>query len=339
MLAKTFLNLQHKLSTCTFATLAAISILLAACMPAPASAEENFPNKPIRLIVPFTPGGVTDTSGRLIADQLSRRIGQQIIVENKPGASGNIGSAMVATAEPDGYTLVLGFDGTMVINPHIFSNIPFDTIKDFIPIGKIGDTVLILVAYPKYQAQTLKDIIALSKQPGQTVNFGSSGIASPQHIAVELLNQQTGSKLVHVPYKGGGQAMIDVQAGVIPLVYTAVAGAYPYIKSGRLTAVAVSSKERAASLPDVPTFIESGVPNFVASGWVGIFAPIKTPRPVVDYLNNELNAVLALPEVKARLETLGITATPGTPEQFSQEIASDLSRYGKVIKEADIRMD
>lgn len=335
MLKKIFTIMQRKLSSTIILSLAAVLVGVSAS----ACAQNIFPNKPIRLIVPFTPGGVTDTSGRLIADQLSRRIGQQIIVENKPGASGNIGSAMVANSEPDGYTLALGFDGTMVINPHIYSNIPFDTIKDFAPIGKIGDTVLILVAYPKFEAQTLKEIIALSKQPDRTVNFGSSGIASPQHIAVELLNQQTGSKLVHVPYKGGGQAMIDVQAGVIPLVYTAVAGAYPYIKSGRLNAVAVSSKQRAPSLPDVPTFIESGVPDFVASGWVGIFAPAKTPRPVVDYLNKELNAVLSTPEVKAKLETLGITATPGTPEQFSSEIASDLARYAKVIKEADIRAE
>lgn len=306
---------------------------------APAFAQNNFPNKPIRLIVPFAPGGVTDTSGRLIADHLSKRIGQPIYVENKPGASGNIGAAMVANAEPDGYTLVLGFDGTIVINPHIFTNMPLDTIKDLTPIGKIGETILILVSYPKFEAQTLQDIIALSKQPGKTINFGSSGVASPQHIAVELLNQQTGSKLVHIPYKGGGQAMIDVQAGVIPLVYTAVAGAYPYIKSGRLNAVAVSSQKRAPSLPDVPTFIESGVKDFVASGWVGIFAPSKTPQPVVDYLNKELNAVLSTPEIIAKLDTLGIEATPGTPQKFSKEIAEDLKRYGEVIKAANIKVE
>ena len=245
--------------------------LVLICAGTPVFAQAAYPNKPIRLIVPFTPGGVTDTSGRLIADQLSRRIGQQVIVENKPGASGNIGSALVASSEPDGYTLVLGFDGTMVINPHIFESVPFDTLKDFAPVGKIGETILVLVAYPKFEAQTLQEIIALSKQPGKTVNFGSSGVGSPQHVGIELLNQRTGSKLVHIPYKGGGQAMIDVQGGNIPLVYTAVAGAYPHIKTGRLNAVAVSSKERAPSLPDVPTFIESGVPDFVVSGWVGIF--------------------------------------------------------------------
>lgn len=308
-------------------------------MSATVMAQNSFPNKSIRLIVPFAPGGVTDTSGRLIADQLSRRIGQTIIVENKPGASGNIGAAMVANAEPDGYTLVLGFDGTIVINPHIFTNMPLNTTKDLRPIGKIGETILILVAYPKFEAQTLQEIIAISKQPGKTINFGSSGVASPQHIAVELLNKQTGSKLVHVPYKGGGQAMIDVQAGVIPLVYTAVAGAYPYIKSGRLNAVAVSSQKRASSLPDVPTFMESGVKDFVASGWVGIFAPAKTPQPIVDYLNKELNAVLSSPEVIAKLDTLGIESSPGTPEKFSKEIDADLKRYGDVIKAADIKAD
>ena len=313
--------------------------LILMCAGAQAVAQAPYPNKPIRLIVPFTPGGVTDTSGRLIADQLSRRIGQQIIVENKPGASGNIGSALVASSEPDGYTLVLGFDGTMVINPHIFASVPFDTLKDFAPVGKIGDTILVLVAYPKFEAQTLQEIIALSKQPGKTVNFGSSGVGSPQHVGIELLNQRTGAKLVHIPYKGGGQAMIDVQGGNIPLVYTAVAGAYAHIKTGRLNAVAVSSKERAPSLPDVPTFIESGVPDFVVSGWVGIFAPSKTPRPVIEYLNRELNAVLETPEVKAKLDTLGIESSPGTPEQFAKEIKADFDRYGVVIKAAGIKAD
>ena len=313
--------------------------LVLACLGAQSFAQAPFPNKPIRLIVPFSPGGVTDTSGRLIADQLSKRLGQQIIVENKPGASGNIGSALVATAEPDGYTLVLGFDGTMVINPHIFQSIPFDTIKDFAPIGKIGDTILVLVAYPKFEAQTLQEIIALSKQPGKTVTFGSSGVGSPQHVGIELLNQRTGAKLMHIPYKGGGQAMIDVQGGNIPLVYTAIAGAYAHIKNGRLNAVAVSSKDRAPSLPDVPTFIESGIPDFVVSGWVGVFAPAKTPRPVVEFLNRELNAVLQTPEVKAKLDTLGIEATPGSPEQFAREIKSDFDRYGVVIKAAGIKAD
>ena len=265
-------------------------------------AQTVFPAKSIRLVVPFTPGGVTDTSARLIAEYMSKKLDQQIIVENKPGASGNIGAAQVAAAEPDGYTLLLGFDGTMVINPHVFANIPFDTLKDFRPVGKIGDAILILVAYPGFKAQTLQQIIELSKQPGATVNFGSSGIGSPQHVAVELLNQRTGSKLIHIPYKGGGQAMIDVQGGTIPLVYTAVAGAYPHIMSGRITAIAVSSEKRAPSLPNVPTFIESGISDFIVNSWVGIFAPSKTPTAVIERLNSVLNEVLSDAEVSARLQ-------------------------------------
>jgi tripartite-type tricarboxylate transporter receptor subunit TctC len=183
-----------------------------------AAAQAAYPNKPIRLIVPFAPGGVTDTSGRLIADQLSKRLGQQVIVDNKPGASGNIGTQMVAAAEPDGYTLLLGFDGTMVINPHVFPKVGFDTAKDFAPIGKIGDAILILVSNPSVPAKTLQQVIALSKTQSGGLSYGTSGTGGTPHIAGELLKQRTGSNLVHIPYKGGGQAMIDVMGGSIPLV-------------------------------------------------------------------------------------------------------------------------
>ena len=305
----------------------------------PSSAQESFPNKAIRLVVPFAPGGVTDTSGRLIADGLSKRLGQQVFVENKPGASGNIGTAQVANALPDGYTLVLGFDGTMVINPHIFEKVPFDSIKDFAPVGKIGNAILILVANPKLAAKTLQEVIALSKTQNGGLSFGTSGIGGTPHIAGELLNQQTGSKLLHVPYKGGGQALIDVQGGNIALVYTAVAGAYQLIKTDRVVPIAVSSRVRAASLPDVPTFIESGVKDFVVDSWVGIFAPAKTPAPVINRLNQALNLVLNDPEIVAKLVTLGITASPGTPEKFGEEVKEGLSLYGKVIQAAGIKID
>ncbi len=299
----------------------------------------EWPEKSIRLVVPFAPGGVTDTSGRLIADALSKRLGQSVYVENKAGASGNIGTFEVANAAPDGYTLVLAFDGTMVINPNVFAKVPFDTVKDFAPIGKIGDAVLILVAHPGFAHRNLKDIIEASKKDPKGISYGTSGIGGTPHIAGELLNQRTGSKLVHVPYKGGGQAMADALGGNIPLVYTAVAGAFTHVKAGKLVPVAVSSLRRAPSLPDVPTFIEAGVPDFEASSWVGILAPAKTPRPVVDRLNKELNAVLTSPEVLAKLETLGITATPGTPEAFGEQMRRDLDKYGKVVKAAGIKAD
>jgi len=262
-----------------------------------------------------------------------------VIVENKAGASGNIGTAGGAQAAPDGYTLVLAFDGTMVINPHVFPKIPFDTLKDFAPIGKIGDATLIIVAHPSFPGKTLKDIIEISKKDPKGVSYGTSGIGGTPHVAGELLNMRTGSKLVHIPYKGGGQAMSDALGGNVPLVYTAVAGAFTHLQAGKLNAIAVSSRTRAPSLPDTPTFIESGVPDFEASSWVGILAPAKTPRAIVDKLNQELNAVLAMPEIVERLGKLGIVATPGTPEQFGEQMKNDLAKYGPVVKAAGIKAE
>lgn len=299
----------------------------------------QYPNKPIRLVVPFTPGGVTDTSGRLIAEQLSKRLGQQVVVDNKPGASGNIGTQMVATAEPDGYTLLLGFDGTLVINPHVFPKVGFDTLKDFAPIGKIGDAVLILVANPNAPIKTLKDVINLSKTQSGGLSYGTSGTGGTPHIAGELLKDRTGANLVHIPYKGGGQAMTDVLGGNIPLVYTAIAGAIPHIKSGKLHPVAVSSAQRASSLADVPTFIESGVADFDINSWVALLAPAKTPKAIVDKLNAELNAVLSDPAVRERLNGMGIAATPGSADKFAQEMQRDLTRYGSVVKSAGIKLE
>ena len=304
-----------------------------------AHAQSVYPVKPIRLIVPFTPGGVTDTSGRYIADQLSTKLGQQVVVENRPGASGNIGSYQVASAEPDGYTLLLGFDGTLVINPHVFEKISFDTVKDFSPIGKIGDAVLILVANNNFPGKTVNDMIAISKKDPQGLSYGTSGAGSSPHIAGELLKQKTGANLVHIPYKGGGQAMTDLLGGNIPLVYTAVAGANQHIKSGRLTPLAVSSFQRSSSLPDVPTFMESGIKDFELSSWVGLLAPAKTPRPVIMRLNQALNEILASTEGKERLNAMGITATVGSPEKFSEQIKFDLTRFAAIVKNANIKAE
>ncbi len=313
---------------------------LAACLlPLAALAQGTYPDRPVKLVVPFAPGGVTDTSGRLIAEALGKRLGQTVIVENKAGASGNIGTLGVVNAAPDGYTLVLGFDGTLVINPHVFSPFPFDPQKDLAPVGKIGDATLIIVAHPSLPARTLQELIAYSKKEAKGVSYGTSGVGGTPHIAGELLNQQTGSNLVHVPYKGGGQALGDALGGNIPLVYTAVAGAHQYVKSGKLVAIAVSSAKRSSSLPDVPTFIESGVAGFDVSSWVGILAPAQTPRPIIDRLNRELNAVLASPEIVEKLDTLGIAATPGTPEAFGAQIRADLAKYGKVVKAAGIKAE
>ena len=304
-----------------------------------AQAQIPYPSKPIRLVVPFTPGGVTDTSGRLIAEQLSKRLGQQVIVDNKSGASGNIGTQLVASAEPDGYTLLLAFDGTMVINPHVFEKVPFDTVKDFASIGKIGDAVLILVAHPGLNAKTLKEVVSLSQSQSGGLSYGTSGTGGTPHIAGELLKLKTNANLIHVPYKGGGQAMIDVLGGNIPLVYTAIAGAIQHVKSGKLHAVAVSSGQRANSLPQVPTFIESGVADFEINSWVGLMAPSKTPKAILDKLNTELNAVLSDTDIRERLNALGITAMPGSAQKFGDEVKRDLIRYGQVVKSAGIKSE
>lgn len=322
----------HRLFACTV-------IAFAALIPSLGHAQSNYPNRPIRLIIPFTPGGVTDTSGRFIAEQLSLKLGQQVIVDNKPGASGNIGTQMVATAEPDGYTLLLGYAGTLSINPTLSDKIPFDSVKDFAPIGKIGDAVLILVANNDFAGKSLSDVIEISRKNPNGLSYGTSGTGGTPNIAGELFKQKTGANLVHIPYKGGGQALLDLLGGNIPLVYTAVAGANQYVSSGRIKAIAVSSAKRSASMPDVPTFIEGGVKDFVIDDWVGLLAPAKTPKPIIMKLNQALNEILNSTEGKARLFAMGITPTPGTPEKFGEQIKGDLIRFAPIVKAANIKSE
>ncbi|WP_445263724.1 Bug family tripartite tricarboxylate transporter substrate binding protein [Ramlibacter sp. PS3R-8] len=305
----------------------------------PVAAQDAWPVKPIRLVVPFTPGGVTDTSARVVAEFLGRRLGQQVIVDNKPGASGNIGMALVKDAPADGYTLVLGFDGTMVINPHVFAKLPFDSLKDFTPIGKIGNAALILVANPNAPVKSMADLVAVSKATAGGLSFGTSGTGGTPHIAGELLKMRTGANLTHVPYKGGGQALTDVVGGSIPLVYTAVAGAHGFVKNGKLTALAVSSARRSSALPDVPTFAEAGIPDFVVDSWVGLLAPSGLPPAIATRLTTELNAVLNDADAREKLRVLGIEATPGSAAQFRDEMARDLARYGPVVKAAGIKIE
>jgi tripartite-type tricarboxylate transporter receptor subunit TctC len=312
-------------------------VALAVALP---SHAQDYPTKALRIVVPFSPGGVADNSVRAFADALGARLGQQVVVDNRPGASGNIGTQLVAQAAPDGYTLLLGFDGTMVINPHVFAKIPFDTLRDFAPVTKLGDAALILVSHPSVPAKNLSQFIAFARKArGTTFAYGTSGTGGTPHLAGELLKQRTGIPLEHIPYKGGGQAIIDGISGHIPLVFTAVATAQQYIKVGRLTALGVPSAKRSSALPDVPTFNESGIPGFDVSSWVGILVPAKTPRTIVERLQKEIAAALGGAQVRERYAVLGIETVANTPGEFTEQIKADLARWEKVVRAANLRVE
>lgn len=304
-----------------------------------AQAADTYPTKTVKLVVPFAPGGVTDTSGRIVAEALSKRLGQQVIVENKPGASGNIGAQLVATSAPDGYTLFLALDGTLVINPHAYSKIGFDTLKDFAPVAKIGNSVIILAANPAVKAKNLKELTALANATPGGMSYGTSGNASIVHLAGELLKQQSNSNFVHVAYKGGGPAVADALAGHIPLTFASAASINQHLKAGKLVALGVPSATRSAAYPDIPTFKESGIPGIELNSWVGIMAPAKTPAAIVAKLNKEINAVLQDPAVKAKLLGSGIEAANVSPAQFGDEIKRDLAMYKPVVEKAGIKVN
>ena len=305
----------------------------------PAAQAQTWPAKPVRIIVPFSPGGFADSSVRAIADRLAARLGQSVVVENRPGAGGNIGAELVAKSAPDGYTLLAGYDGTMVVNPHVYAKLGFDTLKDFAPVTKLGDGAVIVVAHPSVPANNLRELIALAKAKPGTLSFGSSGTGGSAHLACEMLNQRAGIELVHIPYKGGGQAITDVVGGQIPLVCTAIATAQQFIKSGKLKALGLTSATRDPAMPEVPTFAESGLPGFVVTSWMGILAPAHTPRAIVDRLQTEIAAVLQLPDVRARYAVLGIDPVGNKPEEYAEQLKADLDAWGPVVKKANLRIE
>jgi len=280
---------------------------------------------------------VADNSARVIAEPLGARLRQQVLVENRVGAGGNVGTHAAAQAEPDGHTLLLGYDGTLVINPHVYSAIPFDTMRDFAAVTKLGDATLILVAHPGAGVRSLKELIEAAK--AKPFSYGTSGTGNTTHLVAELLKQRTGAKLDHVPYKGGGQAIVDVVGGQIPLVFTAIATAQQYVHNGRLLALGVPSAKRSSALPNVPSFEESGLAPFDVSSWVGIFVPARTPKHVVDRLHKELVAVLQSQFVKDRYGVLGIEPVGNTPAQFTEQVRADYARWRDVVKAANVRVD
>jgi tripartite-type tricarboxylate transporter receptor subunit TctC len=300
---------------------------------------QPYPTKSIRLIVPFAAGGSTDALARAVGQKLGDNFGQQVVVDNRTGANGNIGTDMVAKANPDGYTLLMAFDATMVINPSAYSKLPFDPIKDFAPITKVAALPLILVAHPSFPASNTKELIAYAKsKPG--INYSSSGHASTPHLAMLMFAQRTGTQFTHIAYKGGGQAVIDVLAGQVPLLATAIPTVQAHIKAGKLKGIALTSAKRHASLPDVGTFAEAGITGFDVSAWYGLLAPAGTPKPVVVRIHDEVVKILATPEMKERfLTTIGGDPVGGTPEQFAADIKSDIVRWAKIVNDSGIKLE
>jgi tripartite-type tricarboxylate transporter receptor subunit TctC len=317
------------------------SILAAACAVAAGSAfaQDKWPQKPITYIVPFPPGGTTDILARAIAQKLGPALGTTIVVENKPGAGGNIGSDFVAKAKPDGYTIVGGTISSHAINPSIYKTMPYDALKSFQPITLIGTNANVLVVGAASPYKTAQDVIAAAKAKPGTISFASAGNGTSQHLSGELFKSLAGIQMEHVPYKGSGPAIQDVMAGHVPMMFDTTVVAAPHIQSGKVRALAVTSTKRVKSLPNVPTMTEAGVPGYEIVSWQGIFAPAGTPKDVVQRLNAEIVKILKMPDMRERLEALGLEPVGNTPDEFAAFQKAELAKWAKVVKDAKITAD
>jgi len=309
--------------------------IVATVLPGTGARAAEYPTKPIRLLVGFAPGGGTDTTARAISQKLTASLGQQVIVDNRPGVSGNIAAEITVNAPPDGYTVLFATIGALAVNPSLLKKMPFDPIKDLAPVTRAADSTNILVVHPSVAAKSVKELIAFAKS--KPLNCGSSGVGGAGHLALELFNLQAGTKMLHVPYKGGGPAIVDLLAGNINLIFATTASSIGHIKSGRIRALAVTTAKRSANVPELPTIAEAGLPGFEANNWNGIVVPAKTPRPIINRLNKEFTAALLLPDIKQFLFNQGLDAAPGTPEAFAAYIKSETAKWAKVIKAAGIK--
>lgn len=298
----------------------------------------DYPTRPIKIVVPFGAGGLTDIVARLVAERLSKDAGWTVIVENKTGAGGNIGAAEVARSKPDGYTLLMGSIGTNASNPFIYKRMPYDPKKDFAPITLAATGTLLLVVNPSLPIHSTRELIEYAtKHPGQ-LSYGSGGMGASQHLAGELLKSMSGIDIQHVPYKGLAPAIPDLLAGRIGLTFD-MATALPYVKEGKLRAIAVANPKRSQALPDVPTIAESGVPGYAASAWYGFFAPAGTPKDIVQLLNGKISGILKQDDIRARLMAMGAEPAVSTPEQLASFVEEESEKWGKVLKGLNLQLD
>jgi len=299
---------------------------------------DDYPSRPIRLIVPYAPGGGADAIGRIIAKRVSETIGQPIVIENRGGAGAILGTEAVKNADPDGYTLLVGQSGPISINPAVYKNLRYDPVRDFAPVTMTTAYPYILVINSRLPAQTLQDFVALAKSKPGEFNFGTTGIGAANHLVAELFNSRAGLKMTHIPYRGTALAVGDLLAGQVTMVFADAVSALPHIQAGTLRALAVSSKERAAIAPDVPTIAESGYPGFDAIGWHGILAPAKTPPAIVDRLNAEIVKALKDPATKALLETQAMQLVGNSPQEFAAFIKQDIALWQTVATQANVEV-
>ena len=314
-----------------------LALLLAAV--ATGAGAQGYPNKPIRIVVPFPAGGATDILARAAAQKLTEAWGQPVLVDNRPGAGGNIGSELVARAAPDGYTLEMGTVGTHAINASLYAKMPYDHVKDFAPVILVASVPNVLVVNPAVPVNSVQELIAYARANPGKLNFASSGSGTSIHLSGELFKVMAGVQMTHIPYKGSAPALQDLIAGQVQLMFDNLPPSLPQIKGGKLRALAVTSTARAPALPDVPTVAEAGLPGFEASSWFGILAPAGTPPEIIAKLNAEIAKWLASPEAREKMLALGANAAGGAPEDFAKHIAAETAKWQKVVKASGAKVD
>ena len=313
------------------------ALVLAASVPL--AFAQAWPSRPVKMVVPFPAGGPTDVLTRVLADKLTQALGQPVVVENKPGAGGSIGADLVAKSAPDGYTLVMATGSTHSVGPHLNPRLPYDPVKDFTPVIYVGNSTNVLLVSPTLGVGSVKELIALAKSRPEGLNYATSGIGSVAHLTSEMFASMAGIRLTHVPYKGTQLSITDLAAGQVAMLFDSTITGRTHIEQGRLKGLAVSSRKRSAILPDIPTVDESGLAGFDSWNYFGIWGPAGLPPAIVQRVNTEMNRILADPAVKERFLTLGFEITGGTPQQFAEVIASESRRWGKVIRDANIKVD
>jgi tripartite-type tricarboxylate transporter receptor subunit TctC len=314
-------------------------LLASAFIAAQAADAPKYPTHPVRIIAQFQPGTSTDILARVIAQKLTETLGEQVVVDNRPGAGAIVGTELGAKAAPDGYTLTMGVSSAFGINPTLYSKLPYDAVRDFAPITNIALTPQTLFTSPSTSMKSVKDFVAAAKARPGAINFASLGSGSTSHLTMEMFRSAAGIKLNHIPYKGSPAAHTDVMTGQVAVMFDAIPAVLPQIKSGKLRGLGIGSRSRSPLIPDLPTIAESGYPGFEAVGWIGIVAPAKTPAPILDKLNADIVRILGEPDVKERLNTLAFTPVPGTRAEFAAFIKSEIAKWGKAVKESGAKAD